>query len=414
MNWVSLLKYIGRNQARYLRNFMLSGSLITPSFNSATIDKDDVILAREWLKKRTHWYAKNFVSQYEDEFARWNGSNYAFAFMGGRGALSACIHALDLQAGDEVILPGYTCVVVPNAFHFAGIKTVYSDIELDTYGLDVSQIKNKITPKTRAILLQHLYGLVCRDYEAILALAKQYKLKVIEDCAHATGAQYQGQNVGNFGDCAFYSSEQSKVFTTIQGGMAVTNNDRIAQKLKEYYDKAPYPDTEWIDKQLHNVMINFFQFKHPHQWWFGALVNIRYMGKHLTSTSTEEEQGIRPAYYGRKMPAPIADLGLNQLRKIDRYNMLRRKTATHWDEWCEKHSYRKPVVIPGSTPVYLRYPVLVEPEKKQRKLWAVKELGVNLGVWFTSNTHPAHQVVEGCPNADQAVEQCINLPCLLD
>ena len=413
MNWVSSITGIGRYQAKFLLNLILSGSLTTPPLGSVTLDEDDLVLAKEWLKKRADWYVPDIVSQYENEFARWNGSKYAFAFMGGRVALSACIHALGLQPGDEVILPGYTCVVVPNAFHFAGINTVYSDIELDTYGLDISQIKNKITSRTRAILLQHLYGLVCRDYEAILALAKQYELKIIEDCAHATGAQYRGQKVGNIGDCAFYSSEQSKVFTTIQGGIAVTNDDRIAQKLKEYYDIAPYPDEGWIEKQLHNVMINFFQFKHPQRWWLGTLVNLRYFGKHLIPTSTEEEQGVRPAYYGRKMPAPIAALGLNQLRKIDRYNMLRRKTAAHWDEWCEKHSYKKPVVIPGSTPIYLRYPVLAEPEKKQHKLWAVKELGVDLGVWFTSNTHPAHRVVEGCSNADRAVAQCINLPTIM-
>ena len=77
-------------------------------------------------------------------FAKWNGSKYAFAFMGGRVALSSCIYALDLQPGDEVILPGYTCVVVPNAFQFADIKTKFCDIELDTYGLDASLIEEKI------------------------------------------------------------------------------------------------------------------------------------------------------------------------------------------------------------------------------------------------------------------------------
>lgn len=161
--------------------------------------------------------------------------NMRFLSWGGRVALSACIYALDLQPDGEVILPGYTCVVVPNAFSYAGVKTVYSDIELDTYGLDVSQIENKITNKTKAILIQHLYGLVCRDYEAIIDLATHHGLKVIEDCAHCTGAEYKGKKVGNLGDVAFYSSEQSKVFNTIQGGVAVTNNDLLAQRLRVFY-----------------------------------------------------------------------------------------------------------------------------------------------------------------------------------
>jgi perosamine synthetase len=185
---------------------------MTPSLGSMTLDQDDVDIASAWLHNRERWGEGEIVSRYEFEFGCWNGSKHAFAFMSGREALSACIHALGLQAGDEVILPGYTCIVVPNAFHYAGVKTVYSDIELETYGLDVAQLEAKITVKTRAILVRHLYGLVCRDYEAILDLARCHGLKVIEDCAHSTGAEYKRLKVGNRGDVAFYSSEQSKVF----------------------------------------------------------------------------------------------------------------------------------------------------------------------------------------------------------
>ncbi|MEW6380565.1 MAG: aminotransferase class I/II-fold pyridoxal phosphate-dependent enzyme [bacterium] len=399
---------------RNLKNLVLGRPVILPSLGSMTLDQDDVDLARNWLQNRSQWMDPGLVTQYETRFAHWNGSKHAFAFMGGRVALSACIHALGLQPGDEVILPGYTCVVVPNAFHYAGIKVVYCDIELDTYGLDVAQIKSKITAKTRAILLHHLYGLVCRDYEAIIELAKHHGLRVIEDCAHSTGAEYRGRKVGNWGDAAFYSSEQSKVFTTIQGGIAVTNDEKIAEGLREYYDQAPLPDEDWLDKQLHNVILNYYRFKHPHRWWRGDLINIRYGDKSLVSTTCEEEQGICPGHYGRKMIAPIAAIGINQLKKIDHYNERRRQTAKRWDQWCMARGYKQPVVIDGSVPVYLRYPVLVEPEKKQDPLWAVKELGVNIGVWFVTNIHPAQRVVEGCPNANLAVKQCINFPCLIE
>ena len=128
------------NQTKNIYNLLRGLPLVVPSLGSMTLDWDDVQIARHWLKNRSEWEEKKIVNDYETEFARWNGSKYAFAFMGGRVALSACIYALDLQPEDEVIIPGYTCVVVPNAFHFAGIKTIYSDIELDTYGLDVEQI----------------------------------------------------------------------------------------------------------------------------------------------------------------------------------------------------------------------------------------------------------------------------------
>lgn len=403
----------GYHQAKNLVKLFLGYRLTTPSLGSMTLDLDDVAIAKRQLNDRENWFKPDTVKEYEDAFAMWNGSKYAFAFMGGRVALSACIYALNLKPGDEVILPGYTCVVVPNAFHFEGIKTVYSDIEVDTYGLDASLIEDKITSKTKVILLHHLYGIVCRDYEQIIKIAKRHNLFVIEDCAPSTGAVFNNKKVGNWGDVAIYSSEQSKVFTTIQGGMAVTNDDSLAERLKEYHNHADFPDAELIDKQLHSVIINYYLYKDSQRWWKGDIMRFRHKDKIIISTTKEEEQGIKPSYYGRKMPSPIAEIGLNQLKKIDHYNERRRETAKIWDKWCENNGYKKPLIIQNSIPVYLRYPVIVEPEKKSDTSWAYKELGVSLGVWFVSNIHPASWRVEGCPNADRSVKQCVNFPGLM-
>lgn len=120
-----------RNQVRNALNLLRDRPVTYPPLGSVTLDKDDVRLARQWLKDRSRWDDAEEVRQYEQDFAAWNGSKYAYAFMGGRVALSACIKALKLKPGDEVIIPGYnTCVVVPNSFAYAGVKVVYSDIEL--------------------------------------------------------------------------------------------------------------------------------------------------------------------------------------------------------------------------------------------------------------------------------------------
>lgn len=412
MKGLNAVTRFGRNRIGNLKDYLKGNPLSPISLGSMTLDYDDVKLAKELLKNRSPWMDEEIVSEYESEFARWNGSNYAFAFMGGRVALSACVHALGLKPGDEVILPGYTCVVVPNALYYAGIRPVFCDIELNTFGLDIDQVKSKITSKTRAILLHHLYGLVSRDYDAILDLARCSSLLIIEDCAQATGAEYRGRKVGNWGDVSFYSSEQSKVFNTIQGGMAVTNEERFAKRLKEYYTQAPLPGADWIVKQLLNVILNYYQFRHPQRWLLEDIVNMLYGDKRLVSTTLQEEKGIRPSHYGRKMPPPIAVLGLNQLKKIDYYNEQRRNIAKRWDLWCEENGYRRPFIKADSIPVYLRYPVLVEPEKKRNRSWAEKKLGVELGVWFVSHLHPVPRYLEECPQADEAVRRCINFPCL--
>ena len=327
-------------------------------------------------------------------------------------ALSACVYALGLRPGDEVILPGYTCVVVANAFRFAGVVPVFADIELETYGLDAGSAARRITPRTRALLLHHLYGLVCRDYEALLDLARRHGLPVVEDCAQATGAVWQGEKVGNRGEMGFYSFEESKVMTTILGGMAVTGDDRLAARLREYQERAPTPAPERVESILRTALLDYYQLKHPKRWFFGDVAHLLHGKQRIVSTSQEEEQGTRPADYRQRMPSPIAALGRNQLAKVDRYNELRRQAALRWDRWCDEGGYRRPVVLEGSVPVFLRYPVMVSPEMKRDLSWAESSLGVSPGVWFTSPLHPAPSVVDDCPNADEAVRRCVNFPCL--
>lgn len=385
-----------------------------PSLASMTLDSDDVRLARHLLRNREKWGDTQVVREYESAFARWNGSAFALSFLGGRVALSAAIYALGLKHGDEVIVPGYTCVVVRNAFLFAGVKVVFSDIELDTYGLDASQLQEKLTSRTKAVLLHHLYGLVCRDYDVVIDFSRRHGLRVIEDCAHATGAEYKGVKVGNRGDVGFYSSEQSKIFNTILGGIAVTNDPEVAIALKEYQERAAYPDPSFIEKQLRNVAISYYRDKHPLRWLFADFIHNLFGKHYIVSTSTEEEGGIRPAPYGRKMPAPIAAIGLNQLKKIDRYNQIRRENAKRWMVWCDNNGYVKPVIVPDSVPVFLRFPILVEEVKKNNTSWASEKLNVNVGIWFTSNLHPVHVTIDGCPKADEAVKRCINFPTLTD
>ncbi|MBX0330769.1 aminotransferase class I/II-fold pyridoxal phosphate-dependent enzyme [Oscillochloris sp. ZM17-4] len=412
MSIARVIRAVGRGQVRNLWYLANRLPLQAPSLTSMTLDADDLAVARRWLRHRTDWDACEPVARFEAAFAQWNGSAAAYAFMSGREALSACLTALDLRPGDEVAIPGYTCVVVPNALSYAGLTPIYADIEHETYGLDVTSLERRITPRTKAILLQHLFGLVCRDYEAILDVARRHGLPVIEDCAHATGAAYRGVNVGNYGDIAFYSLEQSKVLTTIQGGIATTNRADLAARLADIRDAAPLPDDTWIDRQLHQVALNYYRFKHPSRWWLGDLWYLRYGHTELISTTDGEIDGRRPPYYGRRMAAPIAALGMSQLAKVDAYNSRRRATAARWDAWCDAQGLAKPLVLPGSRPVYLRYPVLVRPEQKQDLRWAMRSLGVKPGVWFVSHRHPAPGVVAGCPQADEAVARCINLPCL--
>jgi dTDP-4-amino-4,6-dideoxygalactose transaminase len=408
-----LVKRAARHQLRNLAKVIQREPVLLEPLSGMTLDMDDVVLARELLGDRDRWFDDDIVARYETEFARWNGSLAAFAFMGGRVALSACIEALELAPGDEVILPAYTCVVVPNALIYAGVKPVYCDIELDTFGLSAEGLEPLLTSRTRAVLLHHLYGLVCRDYDRISCFARRHGLAVIEDCAHATGAMFHNSRVGNRSDFAFYSSEQSKVFNTIQGGVAVTNDRRLATRLADIRARAPLPSTDFVERICRSTILQYYRAKAPQRWWRGDVAAVFHGDAELVSTSDEELRGERPTGYGARMPGAIAELALNQLRKIDRYNEQRRDTARHWDRWCDDNAYRKPTVVESSVPVFLRYPVLVEADKKADLSWARSSLGIEPGEWFLGSLHPLRGVVGGCPRAAEAVARCVNFPCLL-
>lgn len=221
------------------------------------------------------------------------------------------------------------------------------------------------------------------------------------------------KKVGNLGDLAFYSTEHSKVLNTVQGGIAVANTDELGCRLRAWSRRQSCPCEQFTAKQLRHVIYAYYCNKHFLRALNDDIVRLLCQEPFVNSTSPEELRGERPAGYGARMSAPIASIGVIQLAKAERYNSQRRLIAKRWDKWCDKQGYARPVVIPGSTPIFLRYPVLVEPEKKRNVSWAAKELGVSLGVWFTSNLHPVDVHLEGCQAANVAVERCVNLPCLM-
>ena len=403
---------VGTDLARGGWRWLRGEALVFPEFGSQTIEDDDIAIVQEALSNPKAWSDPLVEESFHSEFSCWNGSAAAFSFMGGRVALSACIEALGLVEGDEVVVPGYTCVVVPNAFAYAGINVRYCDIELDTYGPDFDSLRSAVTPKTRVLLVHHLYGLVCRDFERILNFAADRNLRVIEDCAHSLGASFKGRKVGNWGDVGFCSTEQSKVMSTFNGGIAVANSARIIERLRAFHKRSPVPDEHRTRRLLRNVSYYYLTQKSPTRWFMKGLWDYQYRRDVLVSTSNDELRGEMPPHYGERMPAALARLALNQLSKVDRFNSSRRMAAERWRQHCSTLSLGIPRVIEDSVPVFLRYPVIVPAGRKYDADWCLEQFGVLPGYWFTGEIHPVRKMMPECPNATMAVERCLNLPTL--
>ena len=181
----------------------------------------------------TGWISSEgpFVRQLEAHFETLCERRHGIAVSNGSAALDIALASLDLKPGDEVILPTFTIISCVQAVLRTGATPVLVDCDALTWNMDVGQIEALITKRTRAIMAVHIYGLPC-DMDEILALAEKYHLLVIEDAAEAHGLTYKGRPCGSFGDVSTFSFYPNKLVTTGEGGLVLTNNDEIAERLR--------------------------------------------------------------------------------------------------------------------------------------------------------------------------------------
>lgn len=180
------------------------------------------------------WYVLgNEVQQFEREFAEYNQSGHCIGIASGLDALILSLAAFEFEKGDEVIVPANTYIATILAILHNGLRPVLVEPDENTFNINANKIADKITKKTRAIMVVHLYGKPC-EMDKIMALADRHQLKVIEDCAQAHGAKYNGKKVGNFGHCNAFSFYPTKNLGALGDGGAVVTNDRhLAEKIRK-------------------------------------------------------------------------------------------------------------------------------------------------------------------------------------
>ena len=199
----------------------------------------------------TGWISSEgpFITRFEREFASCVSRKNAIAVANGSMALDAGMMALGLEEGSEVILPSFTIISCAAAIVRAGCVPVAVDSDPLTWNIDPTKIEAAITPKTRAIMVVHIYGLPC-DMAAINEIARRYNLKIIEDAAEMHGQTYDGQPCGSFGDVSIFSFYPNKHITTGEGGMIVTDSDAIADRCRSLRNLCFLPARRFVHEEL--------------------------------------------------------------------------------------------------------------------------------------------------------------------
>lgn len=271
---------------------------------------------------RTGWVVQGpFVKRFESEFAKFSGARHAAATTSCTTALHACMAALGLRPGDEVIVPAFTWVATPNVVEYQGAKPVFCDIDPVTFNISPDHLESLITHRTVGIIPVHLFGL-CADMEAICAIAQKNHLWVVEDAACGFGAFLNGRHSGTFGDAGCFSFHPRKAITTGEGGMITTGREdlhRLVQSLRDH-------GATKTDLARHSSKQGFLLADYPHLGYNYRMTDIQ------------------------------AALGCAQLARADKILKARAARATRYDEALEDTDWlRLPQVAPNYVHGYQSY-----------------------------------------------------------
>jgi len=356
------------------------------------------------------------IKRYEESFgSSFPGEMQAFSFWKGRVALYAILEALGIGQGDEVIVPGFTCVVVPNAVIYRGASPVYVDIESHTFNINPSSLERALTSKTKAIIVQHTFG-IPSDIDAIGALAKEAGVTVIEDSAHALGCLYKGQPVGTLGNAAFFSFQWSKSYTTGLGGIALTKDSALVECLNRVQDAYMWPARRevailWFQGLLYRCLFT------PRLSWTAKAVleRLSHYGLFIGSSEKEELDCCRPGEFEKRMSTFQASWGLYELTHFGSVVAHRRRIGQLYHHSLLKEGFQTVQIPPYADAVFLRYPLLVK--DKQAVLNRACVNRVEIGSWFESVLHPDGSPLEKagytlgqCPVGEEVARHIINLP----
>lgn len=277
------------------------------------------------------WYIRGAEDEaFEKAFAQYCGARYCVGVGNGLDALMLALKALDVGAGDEVIVPSNTYIATVLAVMYVGAKPIFVEPDIRTFNIDSARIEEVITPKTRVIMPVHLYGQSC-DMEPIMVIAYKHGLKVVEDCAQAHGATYKGRKIGTFGDAAGFSFYPGKNLGALgDGGAVVTDNEELAERIR-------------------------------------ALGNYGsdYKYHHIYKGNNSRLDEMQAAFLAAKLP------------HLDRMNEARRRIAELYTKGIQNPKVVKPYVAPDCVPVWHIYAIRCAERNELERYLSKKGIGTN-------------------------------------
>lgn len=348
-------------------------------YGRQTIEEDDIQAVVEVLKS-DYLTTGPKVTQFEKVVAEYVGAKYAVAISNGTAALHAACFAAGIQPGDEVITTPITFAASANCALYCGAKSVFADVKPDTYNINPEDIRRKITSKTKAIIAVHYTGQPC-EMDEIHQIAEEHNLLVIEDAAHALGADYKGKKIGSVSDMTTFSFHPVKHITTGEGGMITTDSEELYEKLRLFRSHGITRDERFMTKNEGG--------------WFYQQIDLG---------------------YNYRITDIQCALGISQMKKLDDFVDRRRYLVKRYNEaFAEVDGLVCPMQMEGCNNSWHLYVVQV-PEGRRREIYdKLQAAGIHVNVHYIPvYYHPYYQnhgyAEVHCKNAEALYERIISLP----
>ncbi|MCK4860247.1 MAG: DegT/DnrJ/EryC1/StrS family aminotransferase [Candidatus Omnitrophica bacterium] len=362
------------------KDFLVFGS---PMIEQPEIDEVVASLKSGWLGTGPK------AHKFEEMFKEYKGTKYAIALNSCTAALHLSMLAIGIKPGEEVIVPAMTFASTASVVIHAGGIPVFADCKKDTMNIDPADIERKISPKTKAIIPVHFAGRAC-NMDAIMDIANRHDLKVVEDCAHAIETEYQGKKAGTFGDLGCFSFYVTKNIVTGEGGMAITDNEEYANRMKIM--------------ALHGMSKD--------AW------------KRFSDSGYKHYQVLYPGYKYNMMDIQAA-IGIHQLPRVNRYWKRRQEIWNSYNEAFEELPVFTPASIePSTRHAFHLYTLLLDIDNlnlnlnmtRDKFLDEMTKRNIGVGVHYIAlHLHPYYQKTFGYkrgdfPNAEWVSDRTVSLP----
>jgi perosamine synthetase len=356
---------------------------ITIPYGRQWLDEEDIAAVTQVL--RSDWLTTGpKVGEFEDAVAQFVGTRHGVALSSGTAALHAAMYAIGIGPGDEVIVPAMTFLATANAVVFQGGTPVFADVEPDTLLLDPHQVEAKVTARTKALIAVDYAGQPC-DYNTLRAVAQRHGLALVADACHSLGGAYRDQPVGTLADLSVFSFHPVKHITTGEGGMVVTDNPLLAERMSRFRNHGAATDARQRAQQ---------------GTWYYEMLDLGYNYR-LTDFQCA--------------------LGLTQLKKLSGWLQRRRAIAQLYGKSLQSLPAVSPLAVrPQRSHAYHLYVILLALERLQggraQVFGDMRAAGIGVNVHYLPvHLHPfyRHRFHTGpgdCPVAEQAYERLLTLP----